>query len=255
MERDGRRKTSTRSVQSVDRAFDILLQFVNAPSIDAARLQSAVKLKRATLYRLLATMERKRILRSYGEPRRYELGASMIEIVNAWLSQLDVTRVSSEFLRDLWERSGETIVLSILQEDDTRMTVQQFRSNSPLSYAPGIGKAIPLYAGASSKAMLAFLPPERRKRILRGAPRRLKRAPLIAELAVIEQRGFAISRGELVAGAASIAAPIFDRDDAVVGSIALALPELRLSRLSTKPLIEDVCATARQISRRLGSQS
>lgn len=255
MERDGRRKTPARSVQSVDRAFDILLQFVNAPSIDAARLQSAVKLKRATLYRLLATMERKRILRSYGEPRRYELGASMIELVNAWLSQLDVTRVSSGFLRDLWERSGETIVLSVLQDDDTRVTLQQFRSNSPLSYAPGIGKALPLYAGASSKAMLAFLPAERRKRILRGAPRRLKRAPLIAELAVIEQRGFAISRGELVAGAASIAAPIFDRDDAVVGSIALALPELRLSRLLTKPLIEDVCATAKQISRRLGSQS
>jgi DNA-binding IclR family transcriptional regulator len=251
MERDAGSKKGTSGVQAVERVLDILLQFIDAPSIEASKLQSAVKLSRPTLYRMLAAMERKRVLRSYGQPRRYELGARVIELANAWLNQSEITRVSSPFLRDLWETSGETIVLSVMR-DGTRMTIQQFRSNSPLSYAPGIGKAMPLYAGASSKAILAFLPPDEVKSAIAKAPRKLDRKKLTDALTSIRQRGFAVSSGELVAGAASIAAPVFDDKHVVVGSVALALPASRLTRASRDLFITQVTRAATQISEALG---
>lgn len=252
MEPEPRSRRALKGVQSVERALDILLHFVHGSSFEASELRAAVKLSRPTLYRLLAAMEKKKVLRSYGQPRRYELGARVIELANAWLSQSDLTRTSSPFLRDLWESSGETIVLSVVHDDDVRLAIQQFRSNSPLSYAPGIGKAMPLYAGASSKAILAFLAPERVKAIVAGAPRKLDRKKLVDELARIRQRGFAVSTGELVPGAASVAAPIFDHAATVVGSLALALPLSRLSRPARERHIVQVCQTARLISEALG---
>ena len=48
-----------------------------------------------------------------------------------------------------------------------------------------------------------------------------------AELAKIRQRGFAVSRDELIEGAVAIAAPIFDGSSRVAGSLGIFGPTVR----------------------------
>src|SRR5207249_4594468 len=77
-----------------------------------------------------------------------------------------------------------------------------------------LGNPHRLHAGASSKAILAFGPPELRRHILSQphaalTPRTpVSRAALEADLARVSRAGVAVSMGERQPGAASVAAPV-----------------------------------------------
>lgn len=241
-------------VQSVERALDILFQFVRAPSLDVAAIQRRVRLPRPTLYRLLATMEDKKLLRSSGKPRTYELGSGAVELVNAWLSQTRISRVSSEYLRNLWECVGETTLLSVLSNGTNRVTIQQFRSSSPRSYAPSLGNENPLYYGASGKVILAFLATPVSQQIIKGAPKSIDRAQLSDELRRIRRLGYCVSVGEINAQGSSIATPIFEKGKVVAGAIAIALPKARLSRPNADDFVGLLLDTSTKISAALGAE-
>ena len=113
------------------------------------------------------------------------------------------------------------------------------------------------YAGGSSKAFLAFLAPDEQVRYLAKQMISVTDKTIIdagklrEELAEIRQRGFASSFGERQAGAASLAAPVFDHTGSPAAVISLSGPADRF-----KDEIDDcvpllLAATAR-VSRRLG---
>lgn len=239
------------SVRSVERALDILLSFIATPSMGISKIEEAVPLSRPTLYRLLNTLEKKGLLRSYGDPRIYELTHCAVELANSFLANTDVVQVALPFLQALWEATDETISLFEFRGGNKRECVHELKSKKPLSYAPGL-TVRPLHAGAPGKAILAFLPETVSGEILRGISAVQEREQLKAALKVIRRNRFAVSLGELVAGGASIAAPIFDREAKVVGSVALAVPQARLTKTLQASYVEQVLATAGGISAALG---
>ncbi|MCY1553649.1 beta-ketoadipate pathway transcriptional regulator, PcaR/PcaU/PobR family [compost metagenome] len=110
----------------------------------------------------------------------------------------------------------------------------------------------PLHVGAPGKAILAFLSEAAVAEILRAIPAEQERDQLKAALRTIRRNRYAISLGELVAGGASVAAPVFDRESKVVGSVALAIPQARLTKVLQAEYIQQVLATAGGISVALG---
>ena len=87
-----------------------------------------------------------------------------------------------------------------------------------------VGAAYPLHAGASSKALLAFLPADEIDDYLRRSELDALTTETITdgtilrrELDQIRQQGFAVSLGERQAGAGSVAAPVLnDRGEVVM---------------------------------------
>jgi len=240
------------NVRSVERALDILLAFVSNPVMGVAAIQEQVGLSRPTLYRILNTLENKALLRSFGEPRQYQLNYRILELANAWVSVVDLLEISQPYLRSLWEQTNETVSLYELDGDEQRACIYEMRSKNSLSFAPGLG-ARPLSRGAPGKAILAYMPSPNIQRALASADHGFASyAAAEEELQRIGKAGYCISRGELIVGGASIAAPLFSRDMTVVGSIALAIPEARLTKEIQAELIRLVKATAGQISHALG---
>jgi IclR family transcriptional regulator, acetate operon repressor len=94
-----------------------------------------------------------------------------------------------------------------------------------------LGRPFPLHTGASSKAMLAFLPAAERAEYLTTHDLvRLTTATLTepdalsAQLEQVRERGYASSFGERDASAGSVAAPIFDRDGHLAAVISVSGP-------------------------------
>src|SRR5204862_5070630 len=93
----------------------------------------------------------------------------------------------------------------------------------------------PLHAGASQKALLAFLGEEEVGRVATGSLERLCRATITdpealhANLAEIRERGWAISFEETIIGVWGVAVPLLDEHDGVVAALGLAGPSARLS--------------------------
>lgn len=93
---------------------------------------------------------------------------------------------------------------------------------------PAVGDRLPLHATAAGRAVLAYLPEERRNALLDGgdlarftAATVTDPADLRGELDAVREERTATEHGEHVDGIASVAAPITDVDDRPVGAMAI----------------------------------
>jgi DNA-binding IclR family transcriptional regulator len=209
------------SVRAVDRALDILLAF--KPQDDAltvSELLRRIALSRPTLYRLLRTLQRKQFLLASGDPQRFRLGPAVAQLSHVWTAGLDLGTAAEPMMRRLRDETGETVALFV-PEGAFRLCIAEVPSNQALSFRRGIGYRERLTVGASGKVMLAYMPPPLPK--IDFDPRKYAR-----ELALIKERGFAISKDELIQGAVAVSAPFFDATGRVAGSLSVFGPSARV---------------------------
>ena len=225
------------TIRSVERAIDVLCCFDRqSPELSVTDLQKRLGLSRPTLYRILATLEAKGLIRSFGEPQRFELGVGANRLASSWIGQDAFVRTARPVLQRLWEETDETIALFVIGGDDEKICIEELPSRQALTFSRGVGFTEKLDVGASGKSMLAFVP---------GAPD----DPLLVK---IRRDGYSVSEGEIIEGAVSIAAPVFGSDGRVAGGVCLFGPEVRMTAANRNRNIARVCAAAEDISRSLG---
>ena len=171
--------------------------------------------------------------------RKYRLGPRALMVGMAAIRALDVPRVARPFLERLVEATGETATLSARQ-GWTRLYLDQVASPREIKMTVGIGTAHALYAGSSSKAILAFMDEQEVARYLDNTELRAltnetvtSRADLVAALTRIREVGYATSLGERQEGAASVAAPVFVTGTTPWGSVSVCGPRDRFSAVTT----------------------
>ncbi len=245
---------TVKSVRAVERAIDILRCFGGeTPTLAVTDLRRRLGLSRPTLYRLLATLERKGLVRSFGEPRRFELAHGVVELAQSWLGRIDVAQVARPMLDDLWRRTEETVALFVPTSARIKICVGELRSRQALTFTRGSGFTEPMTLGSSGKVMLAFMKRAEIEDVL-GDLESGGRDRLMAELADIRRDGSCVSTGEIIAGAVAIAAPVFDAGGAVAASISVFGPEARLTGDHRLFCLEKVCVAAQAVSTALGQR-
>ncbi|MEU4162367.1 IclR family transcriptional regulator [Actinoplanes sp. NPDC026670] len=255
----GEEESQSRSIAAVERAMDVLLYFGRAdqPDLGVTEIATALGLTKAAVHRILTALRSRELITVDPATRRYALGHAAVALGRAYLARTDVRAMAAPELKHLSERTHETATLS-LRRGDTRLYVDQVVPDQELRLEVSLGIPFPLNAGASSKAFLAFLPDFEVDAYVSRHPLEaitdktiVDPAKLRKDLAVIRKRGYATSLGERQAGAASIAAPIFDHDARVVAVISLAGPALRF-RPDTEQAVTDLLGAAGRISAQLG---
>jgi DNA-binding IclR family transcriptional regulator len=155
---------------------------------------------------------------------------------------------------------GSTVLLCRLFHDRV-MCVHQIMGRGPqqpVSYERG--RLMPLYRGATSKIILAHLPSRTLKALLAHHAEEIAGAGLgpgweefRRGLASIRRAGISVSRGEIDPGRIGVAAPIFDRDRAVLGSLSLVLPAAHADEALVLRLAPLTVAGAREIERTMNA--
>jgi IclR family transcriptional regulator, acetate operon repressor len=112
----------------------------------------------------------------------------------------------------LWQQTQETVSLFIRQQQH-RLCVAEMQSPQALSFKRGVGFREKISLGASGQVILAF-------------DETVADTPIFK---AIRKRGYAVSNSALIEGATAIAAPVFDKNWVVYGSIAVFGPTLRLT--------------------------
>lgn len=242
---------SGESVRAVDRALDILLAFKAVPGgLTVAELLKRVELSRPTLYRLLHTLENKGFVVSSGDPQRFRLGPSVAQLAHSWTGSLKLSEVAEPAMRRVWEATGETVALFV-PEGLMRLCVAEIPSQQALSFRRGVGYRERLVRGASGRSILAQIEGDiDLKTYAAGLGVDLKKCRI--ELAKIRQRGFAVSRDELIEGAVAVAAPIFDGSSRVAGSLGIFGPSVRLPEARVDAFGQLLVREAAAVSTALG---
>jgi IclR family acetate operon transcriptional repressor len=240
------------SVRAVERALDILLAF--EPQDDAltvAELLGRVDLSRPTLYRLLRTLQGKQFLISSGDPQRFRLGPAVAQLAHVWTAALDLGAVAEPMMRKVWNDTGETVALFV-PEGELRLCVAEMPSSQALSFKRGVGYRERLVVGASGKAMLAHMPDLARRLESYAVGSQIDLKKYARELALIKERGYAISKNELIQGAVAVSAPFFNGAGRVAGSLSVFGPSVRLSDTQIAKFGKLLMREARELSQVLG---
>jgi DNA-binding IclR family transcriptional regulator len=227
----------SQSIAAVERALDVLLLFGRQarPDLGVTEISGQLGLSKAAVHRILTSLKSRDLVSVDAQSRRYSLGPAALGLGRAYLARIDLRSMASPELAWLSAESRETATLSI-RNGDSRMYGDQVGPDREVRMEVAIGVPYALHAGSSSKAFLAFLTPGEIESYLDRHARGQSTLPaltdatitdrkaLVAELAKVRQRGYAVSMGERQAGAASVAAPILDQDGRPVAVISVSGP-------------------------------
>ncbi len=248
------------SIQSVDRAMTLLEAIAEAGGeTTLTELSRRTKLNISTCHHLLSTLVNRGYVAKVPVRRSYALGARILYLSNACLTQVDLPVRASPFIEQINTTTGETVHLAVLQ-GDTMVKVAKRESRHPVRVDTGaLGKTDAAHATASGKAMLAWLPEDEMRRVLahgmaRYTPNTITEWPaLIEELRHVRRNGYSMDREEFQPGVICIGAAIRDHNGAVVGAISASTPTMRASDEHLTLVREQVVGAVRALSAGLGA--
>ena len=219
------------TVRAVERALDILLCFTVEVELSLTEIAGRIGLHKSTVHRLLASLEVKGFVIRDPQTEKYRLGYRVWEL-SANLSRTDdpaqLLLPEMERLRD---ELGETISLNV-RDGKERIRIQVVQSNQAIRRVAHVGVRLPLYVGASSKVLLAYIDEAEMERLIQDDPEwfaHMNQSAFLDQLSAIRQQGYATSMEEREPGAASVAAPIFDLSGKFVAALSVSGPSSRLT--------------------------
>lgn len=248
------------TIKRVSLILDILGQ--SPQGISIRDLSEKMKLPKGTTHRLLSSLSYFGYARQDPKTKNYSLGFKLVELGNILLSQIDLRKEAEPFLRELAEKTKETVHMVFLDRDEI-VYIDKIELNhnpSGLRMASRIGLRNPAHSCAVGKVLLSHLTEEELNQIIheKGLLKRTDNTitdptKLKDHLKVVRSQGFAIDDEENERGIRCVAAPIYNEKSKAVAAISISGPAFRI----TKKVIQDslkkeVMETANKISKRLG---
>jgi DNA-binding IclR family transcriptional regulator len=250
---------ATTETQSLQRAIAILDCFRDIqPQLGVREIARQLDLHPSTVGRLLTTLTSQGILNQDKETHRYRMGSKVLKWGSVYMSNVDLRTEARPYLEDLHRVTQETVHLDI-PDGVSRICIDRIESPHRLRWVAQIGERMPYYASASGKVMLAFMPTQQQKSIVKSTPME-RLTPntttdpkiLFQELEGIRKRGYAVSEGERVEGVSCIAAPLFEPAGKVIGGITISGPMTRFSDQKIKEYAKLLMRATRQLSISMG---
>ncbi len=248
----------------VARAFAILLWMVDAAgaSWGLREIATGVAMHPSTLHRVLAHLQEGGFIQQEPETGRYSLGLGFLRLAWKAADRNSVREVALPELKGLVDATGETALLALYDPSRREMMLAAtVDSPHPIRQVRQLAEWLPITAGATGLAILAFLPETEQRAILAQPIPALTpqtttdRAALEQVIARVRAQGYALTRGERTPGAVGVAAPIFGTGGRTIGSIGITLPEQRFRPEDEQQQAKRVIGAARTITEQLSGSA
>jgi DNA-binding IclR family transcriptional regulator len=241
---------------SLSRMLSTLRLFSRAePVLSAERIAERAGVPTSTAYRYVKQLTNAGLLVRWRGG--FALGPRIIEL-DLQIRECDPAIVAAAGpMRELSSQTGLDVLLSkIYGRSIITVHIESVGPGRTLNF--GRGRPLPLFRGSSSKAIIAFLPAARLRRLHQDGQAGGD-ADALAEdwdtfyeaMSKIRRAGYCLTKGELNNGIEGISAPIFDAERTVIGSLTLIGDVDRMSLLREEILIELVQKATKSISQAL----
>src|SRR5271165_1137096 len=190
--------------QAVDRAARLLSEVVHsADPMTFTGLSAATGLAKSTTSRLLLALERNGLVRR-DDHGRFLPGEMFVSFAWRGGAEAGLVAVAQPFLERLGQATGETINLGVASNGMVEQ-IAQVDSTYLIGGTNWVGMSVPLHCSALGKELLA-------------------------DLATVRARGYAVTDEELEPGLIAVATPTRGYDGAVVAALSVSAPTNRMSR-------------------------
>lgn len=226
------------SATGIDRVF-LILEFIGSAERPPTHTEIAAGLNilKSTLSAILSMLRAKGYVEQV--ERRYVLGPTLLAFSYRTAARATGDLVLREALRPILEgirrETGETVSLSVeIGGDQTRpgfiLAIDTLESGNSLRFVPGVGEPQRLLDTAAGQVLLAAS--DRSLRVLAERGRLSDRAPDLAareaELAVVRERGYALTLRPIGDGIVVVAVAVRDHSHIPVAAISVFGPVHRV---------------------------
>jgi IclR family acetate operon transcriptional repressor len=220
---------ATGGTQAVDRAAALLTLVVEADvAVTFGELSEAAGLARSTTSRLLAALERTRLVERVGTGEY--IGGPLFALYAARHDpNAELARLARPMLQTIGEETGETVHLAVANGGRVSH-IAQVDSTFLLGARDWTDVEVPPHCSALGKVLLAW-----KVLALPGGPLEqvtdhtlLTAGALEDDLELARTRGFAVTQDELEIGLSGVAAPVLGPEATVVATVGISGPTARL---------------------------
>lgn len=188
-----------------------------------------------TAHRILALLERERLLQREPDGKRYVAGPRLSSLAFDTLRNTSTRGPRHAILQALVDEIGETCNLTMLDGNEI-VYLDRVEAQWPLRMVLQPGSRVPLHCTASGKLFLSLMPAQRRRQFLHGAPLRrhthntfTNPERLEKELERIRADMVGTDDEEFLAGLTAVAVPVLDRQGRICATVAVHAPTVRMN--------------------------
>ena len=235
-------------IESVDNALRLLLLLRTTPLLTVQQVSAELRVAPSTAHRLLAMLRHRGFVEQDTGTRAYRAGPVLTEVGLSAIHELDIRRAVRPHLERLVADVHETAHLTVLR-GATVLFIDGVESPRILRAAARVGHSLPAHATASGSVMLATLPEETLKELypderLEPLTKRTitSRRALLARLADVRERGYAVNKGESEDDLVAVAVAIRTGEGLARGAITIAGPATRFdaeAAVRAAPLVRE----------------
>ncbi|HWO98717.1 MAG TPA: IclR family transcriptional regulator [Bacillus sp. (in: firmicutes)] len=243
--------------KTVVRSMDILNLFLTHSKLSFNEIVQFSGIPKTSVYRMVMSLEGMGLLDKDGDGK-YSLGLLFLQFGHLVADRLDIRQVALPIMQKLHDKVGEAVNL-IIRDGKEAIYIEKLDTKQRVRLYTAIGRRTPLYAGACSRVILAFLPYDEReqyleqvelKSIASGTITDKERLRLLLEES--QKTGYTVSHSELENYISAVAAPIFDYKGCIIAGISIAGLDVNYQKEMLPPLVEKVKSAALEISQKFG---
>jgi len=243
----------SQGTQSIDRAAQVLVHVLETeepPTVGA--LSTRLGLPKSTASRLVGALERQGLIQRDGGGTQLVPGAVLQRYARRETGDAELVERASETLDRLAAASGETINIGVPSLGAVEL-LDQRDSRHFLGSPNWVGRRVPAHGSALGKVFYAYgALPVPAGPLEPLAPRTVPTAETLG-LDDIRAQGYALAVEELEPGLWAVASPVRDGSGAVVASLSVSGPTVRLRRGLLTRLGRLLVTEGRALSAQLGS--
>lgn len=246
------------SVPALTRGLRLLTMFSrDERELSGAELARRLGAPRASVFRLLHTLEKMGFVERVGDGATYRLAIAVLRLGFEYLASLDLTEHARPLLESLRDASGCSAHL-VVRDGREVVFLARAASHSAVFHAIQVGARLPAHATALGRILLGDLDAAALAALYGTAPLKAYTlhtpTSLQALKAMIEHdqaQGFGLSEGGFESGLSAIAAPVFNERHAIVAALSITVPAQRIEPARTRALAGQVRNAAAELSERL----
>ena len=245
-------------VPALQRGMQLLGQFTrDERELTGAELSRRLGVPRASVFRLLQTLEQMGFVERVGESAHYKLGIAVLRLGFEYLASMELTEHGRPILDDLSAATGLSAHLAVRDGREV-VVVAKSAGRSVQFNSIQVGARLPAHATVLGRVLLGGQTLDELGRLYAGVTLVAASPHTPTTLAALKQmvdadalRGHGISQGGYDAGISTVAAPVFDEHHRVVAVVNVTVSANRIDPASTETLVAQVCQAAARLSERL----
>lgn len=246
------------TVPALARGLQLLMQFNRTErELSGAELSRRLGLPRASVFRMLFTLEQGGFLERAEDGVSYRLGLPVLRLGFELLASMELTEYGRPVIEELRDRCGYSA--HIVVRDATEVVfIAKAAGRSALFQSVQVGARLPAHATVLGRLLLAdqdmnglqaLYPQEPLHAYTARTPTTL--AQLLALIQEDRAKGYGVSMGGFETGISTVAAPVFNERGAVTAAVSIAVPAQRIDDSMLPALVDMVRTAAAQLTERI----